>query len=73
MTKRRAKGDGSVYQRKDGRYVAEYDDANGNRRYMSGKSKAAVKAKLRKALADKEAGIALAESLSVGAFMDRWL
>ena len=43
------------------------------RRYVYGKSKADVRAKLRKALADKEAGIALAESLTVGAFMDRWL
>ena len=24
MTKRRTKGDGSVYQRKDGRFVGEY-------------------------------------------------
>jgi hypothetical protein len=71
MTKRRTRGDGSVYRRKDGRYMGEYDDANAKRHYFSGTSKADVGAKLRKALADKEAGIALAENLSVGAFMDR--
>jgi integrase len=71
MTKRRTRGDGSVYRRNDSRYMGEYDDANGKRRYVSGMSKADVRAKLRKALADKEAGIALAENLSVGAFMDR--
>jgi integrase len=71
MTKRRTRGDGSVYRRNDARYMGEYDDANGKRRYVSGTSKADVRAKLRKALADKEAGIALAENLSVGAFMDR--
>ena len=71
MTKRRTRGDGSVYRRNDGRYMGEYDDANGKRRYVSGTSKADVGANLRKALADKEAGIALAENLSVGAFMDR--
>ncbi len=43
------------------------------RGYVYGKSKADVRAKLRNALADKEAGIALAQSLTAGAFMDRWL
>ncbi|MDP8949289.1 MAG: N-terminal phage integrase SAM-like domain-containing protein [Actinomycetota bacterium] len=52
---------------------SQHEDATGKRRYIYGKSKADVRAKLRKALADKEAGIALAESLTVGAFMDRWL
>ena len=73
MTKRRVKGEGSVYQRGNGRYVGEYEDANGKRRYVSGKSKGDVSAKLRKAIADREAGIALVESLTVGAFMDQWL
>ena len=44
MTKRRAKGDGSVYQLKDGRCVGEYDHANAKKRYVSGKTKAEVKA-----------------------------
>ena len=44
MTKRHAKGDGSVYQLKDGRCIGEYDGANGKKRYVSGKTKAEVKA-----------------------------
>ena len=47
MTKRRVKGEGSVYQRNNGRFVGEYDDANGKRRYVSGSNKAGVRAKLR--------------------------
>ncbi len=74
MTKRRAKGDGSVYERKDGRFVGEYEDANGKRRYLSGKSKADVRAKIRKALADKEEGIVPGPAtLTVNTYMDRWL
>jgi integrase len=74
MTKRRAKGDGSVYWRKDGRCIGEYNDANGKRRYVSGKTKAEVRAKLRNALADQEEGIAYdSENLTVGLYLDRWL
>src|SRR4028119_1272877 len=51
MTKRRAKGDGSVYGRGDGRVVGKYLDANGKRRYVSGKTKPEVKAKLRRTVA----------------------
>jgi hypothetical protein len=31
----KGKGEGSVYQRKDGRVVGEYEDANGHKRYLS--------------------------------------
>jgi integrase len=58
MTRRRMKGEGSVYKRKDGRIVGEYEDANGRRRYTSGKTKAEVRQKLRKLLADRDEGIA---------------
>jgi integrase len=74
MTKRRPKGEGSVYRRKDGRVVGEYIDANGKRRYVSGKIKAEVRATLRKAMADRDAGIAFdGENLTVGLCADRWL
>ena len=74
MTKRRSKGEGSVYRRKDGRVVGEYEDARGKRRYISGKNKAEVKTKLRKALADRDEGIAYdAENLRVGEYLGRWL
>ncbi len=74
MTKRRPKGEGSVYRRGDGRIVGEYVDANGKRRYVSGKTKTEVKVKLRRLLADRDAGIAYdSENLTVGAYLDKWL
>ncbi|HKH75596.1 MAG TPA: hypothetical protein VKA51_01425 [Rubrobacteraceae bacterium] len=74
MTKRRVKGEGSVYQRKNGRFVGEYDDINGKRRYVSGKNKAEVRAELREKLAERDRGIVVdSEGLTVEKYMDRWL
>jgi integrase len=73
MTNRRANGEGSVYRRGNGRYVGKYEDANGKRRYLSGKTKADVSAKRRKAIDDREAGIVVYENLSVEKFMEHWL
>ena len=74
MTKRRGNREGSVYRRGDGRVVGEYEDANGKRRYVSGKTKAEVRTKLRKLLADRDKGIAYdSENLTLGGYLDRWL
>jgi integrase len=74
VTRRRVKGEGSVYRRGDGRVVGEYEDANGKKRYVSGKTKAEVRQKLRKLLEDRDAGIAYdSEGLTVERYMDRWL
>jgi integrase len=76
MTKRRVKGEGSVYRRKDGRVVGEYEDANGRKRYITSKTKtkAEMKAALRKLLADRDAGVAYdSEGLTVERYMDKWL
>ncbi len=74
MTKRRGNGEGSVYRRGDGRVVGEYEDANGKRRYISGKTKTAVQRRLRELLADRDKGIAYdSENLTVGDYLDRWL
>ena len=74
MAKRRGNGEGSVYRRGDGRVVGEYVDANGRRRYVSGRTKGEVKAKLRKLLADRDEGIAYdSENLTVGSYLYRWL
>jgi integrase len=74
MTKRRAKCEGSVYRRKDGRCIGEYDDANGKRRYVSGKTEREVRAKLRKAMSDQDEGIAFdSENLTLGLYLERWL
>jgi hypothetical protein len=74
VTKRRGKGEGAVYRRKDGRCIGEYDDANGKRRYVSGKTKAEVRTKLRKHLADRDAGVAYdSVNLTLGSYLDKWL
>ena len=74
MTKRRGRGEGSVYRRKDGRCVGEYEDANVKRRYVSGKTKAEVRTKPRKLLFDGDVGIGYeGENLTVGGHLDRWL
>jgi hypothetical protein len=39
-TKRKTKGEGSVYKRGSGRIVGEYEDANGNKLYVTGKDEA---------------------------------
>jgi integrase len=74
VAKRRGNGEGSVYRRGDGRIIGEYVDAYGRRRYVSGKTKTEVKAKLRRLLADRDEGIAYdSENLTVGGYLDRWL
>jgi integrase len=73
MTNRRGGEEGSVYRRKEGRCIGEYEDANGKRRYVSGKTKAEVCTKLRKLLSERDARIAYdSENLSLGAYLDRW-
>jgi integrase len=72
--KRREKGEGSVYRRGDGRVVGEYENANGRKRYISGKTKPEVRKRLRKLLEDRDKGIAYdSENLTVEKYMDRWL
>ena len=76
MTKRRIKGEGSVYRLKDGRVVGEYLDANGRKRYITSKTKTKTEMKgaLRKLLEDRDKGIAYdSENLTVGGYLDRWL
>ena len=76
--KRRAKGSGSMYVLKDGtvvgRYEAETPNGETKRRYIRGKSKREVAAKLAKAIAERDAGIvADSEGLTVERYMERWL
>lgn len=69
---RRDKGSGSVYQRKDGRWMGEYTDADGKRRYVSGKNKNEVKAKLKEAIKNAEEGIT-PQNILFGDYLDQWL
>jgi integrase len=70
---RRPKGSGSIYTRKDGRVVGEYE-ANGKKRYVYGKTKKEVASKLAKAIADRDARLVYdSGKLTVEAYLDKWL
>jgi integrase len=73
MTKRRGRGEGSIYRRKDGMWVAQYTIGD-KRRYLYGKTKAEVTEKLTKAMADRDSGLVFdAGKMTVGEYLDRWL
>jgi integrase len=70
---RRSRGEGSVYKRKDGLWVARYKAA-GKRKYIYGKSKKAVTDKLRERLSSGVANLVPeADGMLVEEYLDRWL
>jgi integrase len=77
VAKKRGNGEGSIYRRKDGRWVGQYTvyTAKGPKyRYIYGKTRAAVAEKLTKAMSDRNGGFFFdAGSLTVGEYLDRWL
>ena len=77
MSKKRGNGEGSIYRRKDGRWVGQYTiyTATGPKyRYLYGKTRAAVAEKLTKAMADRNGGLIFdAANLTVGEYLDSWL
>jgi integrase len=77
MTKRRTKGEGTIYQRKDGRWVGQYtvDTLDGvKRRTIYGQDRKDVRAKLAEAIANRDKGLVFdAQGLTVGEYLDRWL
>ena len=74
---KRGNGEGSVYKRKDGRWVGQYlvYTVNGPKyRYPYGKTRAAVAERLAKALSDRDGGLNFdAGKLIVSEYMPRWL
>src|SRR5437763_249138 len=74
---KRGNGEGSIYRRKDGRWVGQYTvyTAKGAKyRYIYGKTRAAVAEKLTKAMANRDGGFLFeAGGLTVGEYLDRWL
>jgi integrase len=73
MTKRRGRGEGSIYWRKDGSWVAQYTVGD-KRRYIYGKTRKDVAARLSKAIAERDSGIVYdSENLKVADYLDRWL
>jgi integrase len=70
---KRGKGEGSIYRRKDGRWVGQYE-VGGKRRYIYGKTRKEVATKLNKAIAERDAGMVFdAGSLNLGDYLDGWL
>ncbi len=65
--------EGSVYQRKDGRWCAQYRDAKDRVKYIYRKTKAEAKKALREALKDRDDGFVPADRLTVSLYLDEWM
>jgi len=73
MTKRRGRGEGSIYRRKDGSWVAQYPVGD-KRRYIYGKTRKDVATRLSKAIAERGSRLVYdSENLKVADYLDRWL
>ena len=71
--RRRGRGEGSIYRRKDGRWVGQYE-VNGKRRYVYGKTRKDVAGNLTKAIAERDAGLVFdAQNFSLADYLDLWL
>src|SRR5215208_6699462 len=74
---KRGNGEGSIYRRKDGRWVGQYlvyTSKGPKYRYIYGKTRADVSKKLTKAMADRDGGLNFnAGSLTIGEYLERWL
>ena len=64
--------EGSVYQRKDGRWVVKWKDINGKWRYLYRKSKTKARLALRQALKDRDEGIVPASKMTLNDLLDSW-
>ena len=77
MAKKRGNGEGSISKRKDGRWWGRYTvhtPDGPKQRAVYGKTRAAVAAKLHKAMADVDSGIYYdAGKLTMSEYLDRWI
>src|SRR6266568_9154862 len=72
--RRRGRGEGTVYQRQDGRWVAELTLEDGNRKAFYGKTQEEAIAKLKQAEYEKRQGIlATGPKQLLGDFLIYWL
>jgi integrase len=69
--RRRTKGSGSIYTRKDGRVVGEYE-VNGKAKYIYGRDEDTVREKLAEAIRNRDAGFDT-QNLTTAEYLDRWL
>jgi integrase len=71
---RRANGEGSIYQRKDGRWAASVSLGRLKRKHFLGKNRAEVSAKLNEALAERQKGIPIvSNNQNVAQYLQSWL
>lgn len=71
---RRAKGEGSITMRRDGRHQASYVGSDGKRHYLYARTRRDLTDKLRTALNDRDAGLYVAGGAqTVSEFLARWL
>ena len=75
---KRGNGEGSIYRRKDGRWVGQYTfatpDGQKKRGYVYAGTREETRVKLTKAIADRDGGLAYdAGQLTLGEHVDRWL
>ncbi len=77
MTRKRGNGEGSIYQRPDGRWCTQitvYADGKRKRPTLYGKTRKEVADKLTKALTDRDSGLSFdANNLRLGDYLHRWL
>lgn len=77
MAGKRGNGEGSIYRRKDGRWVGQYlvyTAAGPKYRYIYGKTRQDVSKRLTKAMSDRDGGLVFdAGALTVGEYLERWL
>jgi integrase len=70
---RRAKGEGSIFKRKDCRWQARYQ-AGGKRKYIYGKTRAEVAKKLNEALSEVNKGLLYDDkAITVETHIEKWL
>ncbi|GCE50478.1 hypothetical protein EI42_06417 [Thermosporothrix hazakensis] len=73
-SKRRGHGEGSIYQRKDGRWCASFKTESGKRVYLYGKTRKEVVERLREAQQEHKQGIlATGPHIKLGTYLSHWL
>src|SRR5215472_11525426 len=71
---RRGNGEGSVYQRRDGKWCAAVTIESGRRRVFYGRTRQEAAEKLGDALrARKQGTLAMSSRVTAGAFLNQWL
>ena len=65
--------EGSVYQRKDKRWVAQWKDSEGKTKYLYRKTKSEARAALRQVLKDRDEGIVPVGKMTLNDLLDSWL